>query len=290
MITWNPGKENEGESGLAGVDFKHSSSLLYKNPLNNFGQTKRGAWNKRPQVDAKRVGLQRHVWEIVSSKLEFTQALKRGQMRLRPTGTDDILDHKTDKGIKRRAEHVGSPETDVNGSVGSVGLRLQLKFLWAGFMNKTSKPCRVRSVAPLNDCDGKWQMTNDQQAKHSFYLSEWFNVDESVNGQPTNNSKNTTKDILNKCIQIQNTSKSSPKSFQTGLDVLNDLFILIVYTVQLGMKFTRIQSQAKLTETYFCIQAQQKHEQIESSNVSPFPSKTKTHKARRLFAERNQIR
>lgn len=83
-------------------------------------------------------------------------------MRLRPTGTDVILGHKTDKGIKRRAEPVGSPETDVNRSVGSVGLQLRLKFLWAGFMNKTSKPVSGQMCRGLKGVGSQAAMGNDK--------------------------------------------------------------------------------------------------------------------------------
>lgn len=114
----------------------------------------------------------------------------------------------------------------------------------------------------------------------------WMNQS-TVSRQTTAKTQQKITLILNKCIQIQNTSKSSPKSFQTGLDFFNNLFILIVYTVQLGMKFTRIQSQAKLTETYFCIQAQQKHEQIESSNVSPyFPFKNENAQSQKIICRK----
>lgn len=37
VITWNPGKENAGESGLDDGALKRLSSFEYKNPLNNLG-------------------------------------------------------------------------------------------------------------------------------------------------------------------------------------------------------------------------------------------------------------
>lgn len=39
--------------------------------------------------------------KLAVQKLDFTQELKHGQMRLRPTGTCVILGRKTDKGLKR---------------------------------------------------------------------------------------------------------------------------------------------------------------------------------------------
>lgn len=39
--------------------------------------------------------------KLAVQKLDFTQKLKRGQMRLRPTGSYVILGSKTDKGLKR---------------------------------------------------------------------------------------------------------------------------------------------------------------------------------------------
>ncbi len=146
MITWSPGNENiEDETRSVwsewwGFEF---FILLFRErdpqkvKVNKSNMTEETTGNgRKSDTRMVKLPLDDRFEKLAVQKLDFTQELKRGQMRLRPTGTCVILGRKTDKGLKRRAEPLSIHQRPMSmDQISCSGFQLQLKFLWAGFMN-----------------------------------------------------------------------------------------------------------------------------------------------------------
>ncbi len=146
MITWSPGNENiQDETPSIWTEWWGFESFILlfreRNPqkekINKSNMLEETTCNgRKSDTRMVKLPLDTRFEKLAVQKLDFTQELKRGQMRLRPTGYYVILRCKTDKWLKRRAEPLSVYRRPMSmDQISCLGFQLQLKFLWAGFMN-----------------------------------------------------------------------------------------------------------------------------------------------------------